>query len=237
MRLRQVVLAARDLDSVQEDLFAVLGLQDAFRDPGVGAFGLRNIVMPIGDTFLEVVSPQQPDTAAGRFLQRIGGDGGYMLIVQVEDLARERRRIEKLGVRIVWTAEYETASAIHLHPKDVGGAILSLDEMRPPESWRWAGPDWRRRRAAAARTITSAQLVAADPAGLRRRWAEVLGGRQPRNAAPAFETDRGGRGDRVGALTMQTSDVRRVLAIAGSRGLPVEENRVTICGTEFRFHE
>ena len=118
-----------------------------------------------------------------------------MLIVQVEDLARERRRIEKLGVRIVWTAEYETASAIHLHPKDVGGAILSLDEMRPPESWRWAGPDWRRRRAAAARTITSAQLVAADPAGLRRRWAEVLGGRQPRNAAPAFETDRGGRGD------------------------------------------
>ncbi len=237
MRLRQIVLAARGLDAAQEDLFAVLGLQDAFRDPGVGAFGLRNIVAPIGDTFLEVVSPKQPDTAAGRFLERIGGDGGYMLIVQVEDLARERRRVEQLGVRIVWTAEYETAAAIHLHPKDVGGAILSLDEMRPPESWRWAGPDWRSRRAAAARTITSAQLVASDPAGLRRRWQEVLGGRRPRNAALGFEADPDGRGDRVGALTIQTDDVRRVLAAASARGLPVEENRVTICGTEFRFHE
>ncbi len=237
MRLRQVVLVARDLDSAQEDLFAVLGLRDAFRDPGVGAFGLRNIVIPIGDTFLEVVSPQQPGAAAERFRRRLGGDGGYMLIVQVEDLARERRRVEELGIRIVWTAEYETASAIHLHPKDVGGAILSLDEMRPPESWRWAGPGWRSRRAAAARTITSAQLVASDPAGLRRRWAQVLGGRQPRNAALGFESDPDGRGDRVGALAVQAGDIRSVLATAKSRGLPVEANRVTICGTEFRFHE
>ena len=237
MRLRQVVLAAWDMASAQEDLFAVLGLQDAFRDTGVSAFGLRNIVMPLGDTFLEVVSPKQPDTAAGRFLERIGGDGGYMLIVQVDDLASERRRVERLGARIVWTADHETASAIHLHPKDVGGAILSLDEMRPPESWLWAGPDWPSRRAEAARTISSAQLFAAEPAALQRRWTEVLGGRRPRNAALEFEIDLDGRGDRVGALTVRTDDLRGVLAAARSRGLRVEENCVTICGTEFRFHE
>ena len=38
----------------------------AFRDPGVAAFGLQNAVMPIGRTFLEVVSPVQEGTTAGR---------------------------------------------------------------------------------------------------------------------------------------------------------------------------
>ena len=33
-------------------------------------FGLRNAVFALGDTFLEVVCPQRPDTAAGRLLDR-----------------------------------------------------------------------------------------------------------------------------------------------------------------------
>ena len=27
-------------------------------------------------------------------------------------------------------------------PRDVGGAIVSLDRPLPPASWRWAGPGW-----------------------------------------------------------------------------------------------
>ncbi len=237
MRLRQCVLVARELDAVEADLFAVLGVDDAFRDPSVGKFGLRNIVIPIGDTYLEVVCPREPNTTAGRFIERIGGDGGYMLIVQVEDLAIERQRVEKLGVRIVWGVDNEAASAIHLHPKDVGGAILSLDEMRPPESWLWAGPGWQQRKAKLAHTITSAALFSWDPRSLQKRWREVLGEREPEHAALGFESDPQGRGDRVGAIAIEVGDLDRVLSIAKSRGLPVEEQRVTICGTEFRFHE
>jgi len=55
MRLRQVALVARDLDPVVADCSAVLGVEVAFRDPDVSTFGLRNAVMPDGDTFLEVV--------------------------------------------------------------------------------------------------------------------------------------------------------------------------------------
>ena len=57
-----------------------LGLDEPFRDPGVGVFGLENAVFAVGDTFLEVVAPVQPDTTAGRYLQRRGGDSGYMAI-------------------------------------------------------------------------------------------------------------------------------------------------------------
>ena len=87
VRIRQIALVAGDLDAVQRQLYPLLGINDAFVDEGVGQFGLRNIVMTIGDTFLEVVSPVQEHTTAGRLLQRRGGDGGYMVIVQVDDLA------------------------------------------------------------------------------------------------------------------------------------------------------
>ena len=34
---------------------------------------------------------------------------------------------------------------VHLHPRDVGGAIVALDAPLPPGSWRWGGPAWEGR--------------------------------------------------------------------------------------------
>ena len=47
----------------------MLDLEVGFRDPGVELFGLRNAVIPVGDTFLEVVSPIKEGTTAGRLLE------------------------------------------------------------------------------------------------------------------------------------------------------------------------
>ncbi|MFQ5351781.1 MAG: VOC family protein, partial [Candidatus Binatia bacterium] len=143
MRLRQIALVARDLDPVVDGLCRTLGLEVGFNDPGVAAFGLRNAVIPVGDTFLEVVSPLRENTSAGRFLERRGGDGGYMVMLQTDDLEADRRRLDGLGVRVVWEITLDDIAGVHLHPRDLGGAIVSLDQPRPPESWRWAGPDWR----------------------------------------------------------------------------------------------
>src|SRR5262245_16796633 len=144
MHIRQIALVARELDPVVEDLCAVLGIVVGFRDPGVAEFGLRNAVMPVGTTFLEVVSPVRDDTTAGRFLARRGGDGGYMVILQTDDLDGDRARLARLGARVVWEATLDDIATIHVHPRDIGGAIVSVDQPRPPESWRWGGPDWRR---------------------------------------------------------------------------------------------
>ena len=114
---------------------------------------LENSVMALGDTFLEIVTPVEENTTAGRFLARRGGDGGYMVIVQVDDLAERRADVDGLGVRVVWETKEEKAAAFHMHPKDVGGAILSFDQMWPPESWQWAGPNWDQCPAANVSTI------------------------------------------------------------------------------------
>jgi hypothetical protein len=170
LRFRQAVLAARDLDAAVDELRSKLPLGEPYADPGVGLFGLRNAVMPLGDTFVEVVSPIQDDTAAGRFLDK-HGDGAYMAMFQIDDLAGARARAKELGIREVWAIELDDITACHLHPADIGAAIVSLDRPDPPESWRWAGP-WRPYGEAKTTGLT---LEGPDPQGLALRWRTVLG--------------------------------------------------------------
>ena len=101
LRIRQIVLAASDLDAAVARFEREVALHVIYGDPDVGKFGLSNVLMSIGDQFLEIVTPTRPDTAAGRHLDR-HGESAYMLILQTDDLARARVRLERMGVRIVW---------------------------------------------------------------------------------------------------------------------------------------
>jgi hypothetical protein len=175
LRIRQIVFAAADLKNTVEQFQEALGLQLTFRDPAVATFGLANALLTIGDQFIEIVSPTRPDTAAGRHLDRLG-DSAYMLILQTDDLLRDRKRLQDRGVRIVWESHHEDISALHLHPKDVGAAIVSLDQATPPSSWRWAGPDWQRHQSPSSRAqIVSATISALEPGPMAQRWSSVLG--------------------------------------------------------------
>jgi hypothetical protein len=175
MRLRQGVVVAEDLDAAVSSLREAFGLGEPYADPGVAVFGLRNAVLPVGNDFLEVVSPVRDDAPAARYRARQGGDGGYMVMLQSDDLAADRRRLDELGVRIVWAGELEDIAGLHLHPKDTGGALLSLDQPRPTESWRWAGPGWEERSCTdVVRGLAAAELAGPEPERLAARWAEIL---------------------------------------------------------------
>ena len=170
-RLRQIALVAKDMNLVQTHFYNLFGLSDAHIDPKISKFGLQNIVMTLGDTFLEVVSPITDNTTAGRLLERRGGDGGYMVIVQVDDLLHEKQRVESADIRIVFEAFTERGSAIHLHPKDVPGAIASLDQMDPPEAWYWAGSNWMKRKAMLVENIIGSEIQCESPIEIAVMWA------------------------------------------------------------------
>ena len=236
MRIRQIVFAAQDLARGRELLATLFDLAPPFRDPGVAEFGLDNAVFAFGDQFIEVVSPTQPDTACGRHLAR-HGDSGYMLILQTDDLARERARFDALGVRRVWQASFDDIAAMHLHPKDIGGAIVSIDEPRPAAAWRWGGPDWRVQPGAAGRQrVRGLTLKARDPEALARRWAEVLGRPAPVAAAGGWrvaldegfaEVQPSADGlDGITGYTLAVAEPAAVLARARAAGLPVAEGQL-----------
>ena len=175
LRIRQIVFVVRDLAASSRRLAALLALDPPFRDPGVAEFGIDNAVFAFGDQFVELISPVRAGTAAGRHLER-RGEGGYMLILQTDDFDGARARLRTTGVRTVWEKELPDIRAMHLHPKDVGGAIVSIDEPVPPASWRWGGPAWCVQDGARGRQrVVGVTVEAADPGAMAARWAEVLG--------------------------------------------------------------
>jgi hypothetical protein len=175
-RLRQVALVVADCEGTARQLQDTFSWPEPFHDPGVGQFGLTNAVFAAGDMFVEVVSPVRAGTTAGRYLERRGGDSGYMAIFQLPDLAKARRRVADAGVRVVWTADLADIAGTHLHPKDVPGAIVSLDWADPPESWRWAGPEWTGGAPAhPPGGVSGLTVEVLNPVRAAARWAEVLG--------------------------------------------------------------
>ncbi len=244
MRIRQIALVAADLDAALADLTGVLGIDVGFHDEGVAVFGLRNGVMPVGEHFLEVVSPREDGTSAGRYLQRRLGDGGYMVIFQTHDLAARRRHFAKHGVRTAWEIAFDDIETAHLHPRDTGGAIVSVDEARPWESWRWAGPAWRNHvRTGRITAIAGVEIQSDDPDALARRWSQIF--ELPLlEESRTLETDGGetiefcnatdGRGEGIRSVLLRAADPEAVRHAAAARGLTVEKGgAVVIAGTRF----
>jgi hypothetical protein len=191
VRLRQAVVAAEHLEEVASQLVGSLGLREPFRDPGVALFGLENAVFALGDCFIEIVSPTRPETAAGRYIARRGGDCGYMVMFDLEDLAAARGRARDLGVRTVWEIDLPDISGTHLHPVDMCGAIVSIDGSRPYGSWRWGGPAWTGRVGnGAPGRLTGVTISCREPESVAARWGEILGV-PPRAAGADIELDGG----------------------------------------------
>lgn len=240
MRLRQIALVGQDLEAARDEINDVLGLGADYSDPGVRKYGLHNAVWPVGDTFLEVVSPTKDGTTAGRLLEKRQGDGGYMVILQTDDLAGARARVAEKGVRIADQFDGDGVAFTHLHPKDVGGAIVSVDHMIPKERWEWGGPDWRENvRTETSLEIIAAEVQAADPGAMAERWGEVLGLARRRDGLSLqldggeirFVTAMDGRGDGLRGFDVKVRNPAAVRARAEVRGNLDAHGAVVLCGT------
>jgi hypothetical protein len=208
-RLRQAVLAARELEPAVEHLRREFGLGDPYRDPAVAYFGLANAVFAVGDTFVEVVSPVKPDEpgarTAVRQLERSGAEVcGYMAMLQIDDLAAARERARAANVREVFEVELEDIAEVHLHPGDMRGAIVSLSLPQPAASWRWGGEGWSAR--AVPGGITGLTVAVADPDAVSARWATVAGG-----PVPGCRFAHDDRASGIVEIELQVGGVRRTI--------------------------
>lgn len=233
-RLRQLVIAAKSLETA-DAVRHILGLGEPFPDPGVAEFGLVNAVFALGDQFLEVVVPTEPSAPAQRFIDR-GGEGGYMAIFQTDDLAALRSRVDGMNVRRVWNIDLPDISASHLHPADIGGAIVSVDEPRPAGSWRWGGPGWRER--AVPGRFTGAVLESPDPEALAQNWALALGMTADKSRlflADAVLTFRKGPADRLVEFGLSVPDTDKILGRAKAMGLGVDAKCFDVAGVRLNL--
>lgn len=256
MRLRQIALTAWDLETETKALTETLGIEVAYRDPEVDAFGLNNIVAPAGGEFIEIVSPK-PDatnTAAGRYMERRGGDSGYMVIFHSEDAVAERARIADLGIRMIWKTDRPEHTAGQFHPRDLGGVLTSIEthpgladihETMCP--WPPAGNDWRDHVATDRVTgVIGCEIQADDTAAVAARWGAMVQSEVENpetnlwklkvgNAEIRFVPVTDPRGAGLAAVDLATADRAAIVASAKALGLPANDDQVTICGTIFNL--
>ena len=257
LRLRQIALVAKDLAAVEKQIADVLGLEICHRDPGVGKYGLHNALFAMSGTFLEVVSPLRDGTAGGRYLERRKGDGGYMYIVDCDDLERRREHYKAMGVRLVQDIksgdEVSTSEALHLHPKDTGATLLSVDRHSGGTDlmggYHWAGPRWQEQdRSKTVKAITGARMQCDDPAATAALWSRLLERPAERsdggvwtieldNARARFSPLEDDRGEGLSAVRLACRDAKAILANAEKAGVKIGEvpsgPYVELCGTRF----
>lgn len=243
MRLRQCVFVCGDLESSREELCDILGIEVAYRDPGVAKWGLVNVVCPTGHDFLEIVTPFQQGTSAGRYIERRKGDGGYMVILQVPDAAAERKRVTDLGVRAVAQKDLPEYQYTHFHPSDTTGVLLSLDTTFAPAGvdpalwWPPAEKGWlKHARSDLTNGLAGVEIQHEDPDKAAVTWSRILNrpvegdiirldGGQIR-FVPIVD----GRGPGVSAYDVKVVDRERVLAAAHKRGKQRGPAQVEVCG-------
>jgi hypothetical protein len=142
-----------------------------------------------------------------------------------------RTRVDGLGIRRVWNVDLPDISASHLHPADIGGAIVSVDEPRPAGSWRWGGPGWRDR--SAPGRFTHAVLETPDPDALAQKWGLVFGLTADRRRlflADAVLHFTEGPADRMIEFGFDMPDADQAIARAKEKDLPVEGRSISIAG-------
>ena len=143
-----------------------------------------------------------------------------MVIIQVDDFLKSKEKVIQSGIDIVFESDDPLARAIHLHPKQLGGAILSLDVMDPPESWKWAGPEWQNFiETKTAETIIGVQIQSSNPVKMKERWQSVLTDNSSNDLGNIinldttdieFVEDEDSRGDGVAAFKVKVRDVEAV---------------------------
>ena len=250
IRLRQIAVVTEDLRKTALDIGTVLGVEACFTDPGVKRFGLKNTLWPVGTQFLEVVTPFEADTAGGRYMQRRGGDSGYMFITQVDDVARRRQRADELDIRIAWGLDYPDDGhvGIQLHPGDTGGTFFEMDQMTMEGGddvggpWWPAGRNWQPYvRTDMVSGISGAEIQSPEPEPLAQRWAAMAEidleadaeGRpqmQLDNCTLRFVEDTDGRGEGLGGIDVIATDRDAIIAGAKSRDCYVSDDEVAVAG-------
>jgi len=253
LRLRQIALIIGDVEKVVDDLNAVFGLEVAYIDEHLPpAYGLRNRLLPIGTQFLELCSPVRENTAGGRYHERRGGDGGYMVICQADDHAPRKARVQELGIRTVASRDTETSCLMQLHPQDTGGSFLEIDwhtgadEEFPGWSHAIRGPWQDFIRTSRIKAIAAAEIQSPEPAKLAARWSEII--QEPvtqdgsgnatitiDNATLRFVAATDGRPEGLGGIDLTATDADAARAAAKSRGLLKEDGTILIGGTRMRL--
>jgi hypothetical protein len=248
MRLRQICLVAPTLEPVITDISGIMGLNVCYRDGNVAKYGLENALLPVDTILLEVVAPVQQGTAAGRFLDKSGGRGGYMAIFCCDDPDERGRHAKEMGVRVANVIDHAPYHGVQLHPRDCRAAFIEFNHTAGSDDvlgpYPPAGPDWQKSiRKDLTQALTGVEMESPQPQALAEHWGKIIGIPVSKNQSGEPELKLPncnfrfvkGTSDLMSALTFQVRDIAKVRDAAKARGHAVSGDSFLLGGVSFRL--
>ncbi|HJR63328.1 MAG TPA: methylmalonyl-CoA epimerase [Gemmatimonadaceae bacterium] len=126
-RIAHVGIAVRAVDELLPFYRDVLGMPQVPLDDADGA---RIAGLAAGDSLVELLEPESPDSPVGKFIDR-RGPGIHHICFVVDDLTAALARCRSSGIRLIDETPRVGAEGkriAFLHPKSTGGVLVELTE-------------------------------------------------------------------------------------------------------------
>ena len=98
-KIEHIALAVEDLDAAVAHYKDVWGLEVEHRER-VEDQGVEEAMLPLGESYLQLLGPTGPDTTVGKFVAR-RGEGLHHIAYEVDDLEGALADLKAKGVRLV----------------------------------------------------------------------------------------------------------------------------------------
>ena len=126
-KIEHVALAVSDLDVVLDHYRSTWGIEVAHRER-VEDQGVEEAMLPLGDSFLQLLAPTGPESTVAKFIER-RGEGLHHIAFEVDDLPLVLDRLKEKGVPLIDEVP-RIGGRGHLvafvHPKGNHGLLIEL---------------------------------------------------------------------------------------------------------------
>ena len=121
-------IAVKSLNSAK-GIYEKLGLSVSEQEE-VPAEKVRLVMIPVGQTRLELLEPTSDDSAVAKFIAK-RGEGMHHVCLRVPDLTAAVQKLKADGVRLI-SEDIKVGAGGHryvfVHPSSAGGVLLELVE-------------------------------------------------------------------------------------------------------------
>ncbi len=126
-KIEHIALAVSDLDAAVAHYRDVWGLEVSHRER-VEDQGVEEAMLPLGESFLQLLGPTGPETTVGKFIAR-RGEGLHHIAYEVDDLEATLAELQAKGVRLIDKAPRRGGRGhmvAFVHPSGNRGLLVEL---------------------------------------------------------------------------------------------------------------
>ncbi len=126
-RIAHLGIAVESLEAILPFYRDILGMPEIPLDDSDGA---RIMAVAAGESLVELLEPEQPDSPIGKFLNK-RGPGIHHICFAVDDIDAMLARCKAQGIHLIDETPRMGAEGkriAFLHPKSTGGVLVELSE-------------------------------------------------------------------------------------------------------------